>query len=379
MKHAESSEVPKIAAQSLGSLKVIRSIEKAPDAPAHWKTKQRILFQIGPQQKKESQIPSLPLRNFRIAGLEDNFYFSVLDWSSDNLIAIAAGSQIMIYNFTAAQHFELATMPSTVSSLKFAPDPQFIAVATTSGELSIFLIQDQDSSRCVRTLPSSSGRIGALSWKGNILSAGDDSGRISHYDVSLKEPLINRVHAHEQEVVGLAWNSNGSLLASGSNDNVVKIWDDETATKPLRVFNEHSGAVKAIAWSQRDPNIIATAGGIVDRKILLWRAETGETIEKIETTSQVTTLIFSKFDNKLVASHGYPDNCLSVYDLDSGELMADLRSHSSRVLHTALSPDALCVASAGGCSFCIWQIFETKKKEAKEGLGQSLSRSLIKP
>lgn len=53
---------------------------------------------------------------------------------------------------------------------------------------------------------------------------------------------------HKQEVCGLKWNPEGSLLASGGNDNKLLIWDSRN-TKPVAKFNEHLAAVKAISWS----------------------------------------------------------------------------------------------------------------------------------
>jgi cell division cycle 20-like protein 1 (cofactor of APC complex) len=40
----------------------------------------------------------------------------------------------------------------------------------------------------------------------------------------MKEDYITRIEAHKQEVCGLKWSFDGKYLASGGNDNKLKIW-----------------------------------------------------------------------------------------------------------------------------------------------------------
>jgi len=50
-------------------------------------------------------------------------------------------------------------------------------------------------------------------------------------------------------------------LASGGNDNKLFIWT-HNSSQPLIRFSNHNAAVKAIAWSPHQNNLLASGGGI---------------------------------------------------------------------------------------------------------------------
>ncbi|KAM0675930.1 ubiquitin-protein transferase activating protein [Gurleya vavrai] len=52
---------------------------------------------------------------------------------------------------------------------------------------------------------------------------------------------------HDGEICGLKWSFDKKFLASGSNDNSLKIWQIGTNV-PRNNINSHKSAVKAIAW-----------------------------------------------------------------------------------------------------------------------------------
>lgn len=59
------------------------------------------------------------------------------------------------------------------------------------------------------------------------------------------------------------------MVASGGNDNIVSVWDLRGG-KNLHKFNEHTAAVKALAWNPHQSNILSTGGGSTDKTIRVW-------------------------------------------------------------------------------------------------------------
>lgn len=104
------------------------------------------------------------------------------------------------------------------------------------------------------------------------------------------EHSFRTLAGHRQEVCGLRWNVADGQLASGGNDNKLLVWKGFDAGEPLWKFEEHSAAVKAIAWSPHQRGILASGGGTADRKIRFWNTLTGSMLNSLDTGSQVRVL-----------------------------------------------------------------------------------------
>jgi histone-binding protein RBBP4 len=59
-----------------------------------------------------------------------------------------------------------------------------------------------------------------------------------------------------------------SLLATGSADKSIGIWDLRNFEKPLHSLQAHKGDVMSLQWHPQDASILASSGN--DRRILLW-------------------------------------------------------------------------------------------------------------
>lgn len=98
---------------------------------------------------------------------------------------------------------------------------------------------------------------------------------------------------HKGEVCGLKWSCTGKLLASGGNDNRVYLWDACKMSSKHHVyrFDEHSAAVKALAWCPYDYNVLASGGGLYDGSIKLWNTQKGICTSSTGTKSQVCWML----------------------------------------------------------------------------------------
>jgi WD40 repeat protein len=69
----------------------------------------------------------------------------------------------------------------------------------------------------------------------------------------------------------VAFSPNDSTLASGSEDQTVRLWDVRSG-QCLHTLQEHSGRVTAVAFGPAE-DVLASGGD--DRLIKLWDAKTG--------------------------------------------------------------------------------------------------------
>ena len=131
----------------------------------------------------------------------------------------------------------------------------------------------------------------------------------------------------------------------------------------------HTAAVKAIAWSPHQHNLLVSGGGTADRTIRFWNTSTFSLVNKIDTGSQVCNLVFSKTVNELVSTHGFSLNQIIVWKLPTMQKIATLIGHTYRVLYLGLSPDGQnIVTGAGDESLRFWNLFPPFKKDAVSSL-----------
>lgn len=146
-----------------------------------------------------------------------------MDWSANNLLAVALGSNVYLWNAGTGNIEQLPELEGNdyVCSLSWIQEGDYLAVGTTTGTVELW---DCSKMKRLRIMEGHSARVGALSWNSYILSSGCRSGQIIHHDVRQREHIVASINGHSQEVCGLKWSTDGKYLASGGNDNVLNIW-----------------------------------------------------------------------------------------------------------------------------------------------------------
>jgi len=188
-----------------------------------------------------------------------------------------------------------------------------IAVGTTSSTVQLW---DVTAGKLVRVMDGHSARVGALAWNEFMLTSGSKDTTIINHDVRVQHHIVGRMNSHSQEICGLAWSPDGVYLASGANDNKLCISDASSLSGEYSAkFNltDHQAAVKALAWSPHERNLLASGGGKDDRCIKFWNASSGALINSIDTGSQVCALQWSPFEKELLSSHGYAENQICLW------------------------------------------------------------------
>ena len=244
-----------------------------------------------------------------------------------------------------------------ISSIAWAADGKHLAVGTHGAEVQIW---DAARVKQLRTLRGHNARVGSLAWNGHTLTSGGRDSMIFNHDVRVRESIQATLRAHEQEVCGLKWSPSGNQLASGGNDNLLYVWDNQSISggRYLHRLEEHSAAVKALAWCPFQSNLLASGGGTADRCIKFWNTHTGACVNSIDTNSQVCSLVWNKNEREILSSHGFSQNQLCLWKYPTMTKMAELTGHTARVLHMAQSPDGATVVSAAADeTLRFWKVF----------------------
>ncbi|EOA24015.1 hypothetical protein CARUB_v10017230mg [Capsella rubella] len=317
--------------------------------------------------KPRRYIPQTWERMLDVPDIGDNFYLNLLDWGSANVLAIALDHTVYLWDASTGSASELMSVDEEkgpVTSINWALDGCNLAVGLDNSEVQIW---DCVTKRKLRTLKGGhQERVGSLAWNSHILTTGGMDGKVINNDVRARSHVVQSYRGHTLEVCGLKWSGSGQYLASGGNDNVVHVWDRSSSTQWLHRLEEHTSAVKALAWCPFQTNLLATGGGDGDRMIKFWNTSTGACLNSVETGSQVCSLIWSKNERELLSSHGFTENQLTLWKYPSMVKMAELTGHTSRVLYMAQSPDGCTVASAAADeTLRFWNVFGVPDKAKK--------------
>eukprot|EP01035_Chromulina_nebulosa_P018874 gene18874-24664_t len=333
--------------------------------------------------KSVRHISSAPVRILDAPEILDDYYLNLMSWGSTNVLAIALSQTLYLWDASTSSIKELMSLDSPddyISSVSWIQQGgSHIAVGTASNSVQLWDVQ---AGKQVRSMEGHSSRVGALAWNNHMLASGSRDTTIINHDVRIQNHIIGKMNQHSQEVCGLAWSPDGSYLASGANDNTLCIFD-ATSTLSMNAqakftLTDHQAAVKALAWSPHERNLLASGGGTADRTIKFWNASSGALINSIDTGSQVCALQWSPHEKEILSSHGYAENQLCLWKYPTMAKMKELKGHTSRVLHLATSPDGNLVCSgAADETLRFWNVFSSDNKRKSESTStiQGLSRS----
>lgn len=306
---------------------------------------------------EERVIDNSPFKILDAPGLIDDFYLNILDWS-ESIISIALGDTIYCYNTETKEVNEIFSSPNAyISSIKSWGGN--LAFGDSKGQLYTY---DFNKGTVIDKKNLHTSRISSIAFSNRNMSTGDKTGTITSSD--LRSSKKYQFIGHTQEICGLKWSPSNEYLASGSNDNTVRVWrHGSPISKELK---GHESAVKAVDWCPWKMNVLATGGGSKDKSIKFWEADSGKMIKSVDVNSQVCSLIYSSKYKEIITGHGFQENDIKLWKASDMKMISSFGQHENRILHMALSPDQCTLVSLGADeSLKFWKISEPPKKEAK--------------
>ncbi|KAL7929117.1 WD40 repeat-like protein [Trichoderma chlorosporum] len=311
---------------------------------------------------------SLPVSPFRVLDapdLRDDFYCSVLAYSSDSQkLAVGLGNILYIWSKDSgprAIHGSAATHVwlTSVSFSSIQGGKCVLAIGRSDGTLVLksiydalprFQVQQPFPVSCVSWRPNTTPRPSRNPFNPGItvqtedLVIGDDTGVIYYYVVEWPMSwevtrdtwpgtiyLIAKLSLHSQQICGLSWSPNGKFLASGGNDNLCCLFDVDSVLAEKQEYSQNS-----VQWSGWHLATDCAKKGLIDQtrasvrptrppSTAIRRLGPGSEKHRWIHKAAVKAIAFCPWREGLVATGGGSNNkCIHFFHTTSGSALATI-------------------------------------------------------
>ena len=183
------------------------------------------------------------------------------------------------------------------------------------------------------------------------------------------------VEGHTNAVWSLAFKPNSYLLASGSNDKTIRLWDveDRDNLRHVRTLRGHTGSVISVAWSP-DGRTLASASH--DGTVRLWNPNNGINFAVLRGHTEAVYCVAWSPDGRILAS-GSGDDTIRLWNPDTHGTRRVLREHTGNIGELAFHPNGQTLASGSyDSTIRLWHPNTGAHKATLTGYNASASRTL---
>ncbi len=232
------------------------------------------------------------------------------------------------------------------------------------------------SDRSRQTLTGHDGAVSGVAWDrdGTRIASGSHDKTVRVWDAATGREILT-LRGHTNSVRAVAFSPDGKHIASSSDDKTARIWDAATGREVL-AFRGHASRIPAVCFS---PDGTRVASASADRTLRVWDSATGE--EKLVLRGHTNSVWCAAFspNGRQIASGG-ADATLRLWDVESGAVLRTFRGHERAVWTVAFSPDGARLASGSiDATVRLWNTNEDDEPRTLRGHGGAVATVAFSP
>ncbi|KAE9391068.1 hypothetical protein BT96DRAFT_1024263 [Gymnopus androsaceus JB14] len=159
---------------------------------------------------------------------------------------------------------------------------------------------------------------------------------------------------YSKDILCIGISPDGKQVVSGSDDKTICIWKAATGQQ-IQKLEGHSGSVHSVAFSPDGKQVVSSS---YDKKVCIWNVATGQQIQRLEGHfHRVYSASFSPDGKKVVSVSG--DNTIRIWDAATGRQIQNLSC--DWVKSVVFSPDGKQVAFGIDKGVFKWNIASGEK------------------
>ena len=269
--------------------------------------------------------------------------------SHGRILACLRVGGIQLWEPHTSRLIKTMDLKTGIFSIAYSPDNVTFACETSGGN--VWLLDANMGALNETPLIEHTEDISSLDFNrdGSILASGSYDDTIRLWNVDTGE-LRRILEGHTDNVQHVAFSPTGLILASASDDGTIRLWDINTGDV-IKILEGHADRIRHVAFSPTGL-ILASTGG--DGTIRLWDINTGEPLKTITPASGAFFTAYSS-DGKTLASTDR--KAIHLWNAHSGELLRTLTGHIGYIYSIAFSPDGQTLMSGGSDgTILLWEI-----------------------
>ncbi|KAJ4287996.1 hypothetical protein N0V90_012012 [Kalmusia sp. IMI 367209] len=187
---------------------------------------------------------------------------------------------------------------------------------------------------------------------GRQVASGSTNEVVRIWDVATKAAR-GTFEGQRDKVSSLDISPDGTLLVAGSDDNTVMVWDMQTRAV-RHVLRDHSRWVCSAIFSPSGRQIASCS---MDETIILWDTQTGRNLQTFDNHSSCVNSIAFSPDGSMIVS-GSVDEIIRIWSISEAKIHLTIYGHTGTINSVRYSPNGKCIISGSDdMTIKIWDTY----------------------